>query len=157
MKGQTAAATQAAEGQPGLAGEPASAGGPTSPAVPHECSDDCGGYSPPEMFTQKGVEGNWFVFITRVFSLDFQTLGMSGWLPSVPMEERRDVSLGCHGPCPTGSPFSTEHHRAERERESAGNNACTLSKVMCDADKSKCIWQIWNDMDGQYLHWKPLN
>ena len=44
-----------------------------------------------------------------------------------------------------------------QDGEGAGKNVYISLEVMCDADKFKCIWQIWNAMDGQHGYYKPLN
>lgn len=154
MKGQTAAATQAAEGEPlGERGSlPALGGLLTSPAVPPEQrSNDSGGCFPPEIFTQKGMEDNWIYVYNLCILLGFPNFGNAMMTLVYPWRNGEMLPQEVMAPWPRGSPFWYQAPEG-RKGGRTGDNVYALSEVMYDADKSKCIWQIWNNKKSQYLY-----
>lgn len=139
MKGQTTAATQAAEGRPPAerGSVPALGGLLTSPAVPHEQrSNDSGGCSPPEIFTQKGTEDNWICVYNLCILLGFSNFGMLWWLSSTHGEVERHFPRKSWPHGTEALPFSTKHQRAEREGELGTMSTLYLQSCMMQTSPS---------------------
>lgn len=143
MKGQTASATQAAAGEsPGSWGSSPARGPAHPPAVPPKRSHDRGGCSPPEMFTQKGMQRNLICVYNLCILLGFPNFWNVMTILECTQWRNGEMLPGLSWlQGPETLPFSTKHHRAEKGEE-AEDSVHALSQIMCDAGKSKRIWQI---------------